>query len=93
MNQPNAQEQRVVLVIDSNLPGAETLRNPLADAGYRVYTCGTLNAALEVIAKKRIAVALLALGRPDLDPERCIQRLKKVCWDGKIPIIVIFDQF
>ena len=86
-------EKRVVLVIDSDQSDAEKLKNSLVEGGYRVYTSGNLDEALKIAGEQRVNVALLALGRPELDPERLIEGLKKEKDDGKIPVIVILDSF
>ncbi len=93
MDQHANQEKRAVLVIDSQLSAAETLKNHLVQGGYRVYTAGTLNEALKVAGEKSIAVALVALGRPDLDPAQAIDRLHEAKGHGPIAVIVILDSF
>lgn len=84
-------EKRAVLVIDNDRYGAEELKNNLVEGGYRVYTTDTLNEALKVAKEKRVVAALLALGRPDLDPGRLIKSFKTD--DIKIPVIVVLESF
>ncbi len=93
MDRTNPREQRAVLVFDSSLSRAETLRQLLESAGYRVYTCGSLQETLTVVLKKRVVVMLLVLGRSNLDPAECIQRLQQAGKKGKTPIILILEHF
>ena len=87
-------EKRVVLVIDGDQSDAEKLKNFLVEGGgYRVYTSGNLDEALKIAREQRVDVALLALGRPDLDPQRLIKCLQKKKDDIKIPVIVIIESF
>lgn len=86
-------KKRAVLVIDSDCSGAERLEILLKERGFLVYIAGTLKEALKLAEEKRIVVALLALGRPALDPERLIKSLKRGKDDGKIPVIVILESF
>ena len=93
MDRPDNREKRAVLVIDNNRHGAEKLKNHLVRGGYQVYTTSTLNAALKVVREQSIVVALLALERPGLDPEKIIKSLQREQNDDKIPIIVILESF
>jgi CheY-like chemotaxis protein len=86
-------ENRVVLVIDGDPFGAENLKNALVECGYHVYTSGNLDEALEIAREKRVDVALLALDRPDLDPQRLLKCLQEEKDDIKIPVIVIIESF
>ena len=86
-------KKRAVLVIDSERSEAEKLEIHLVQGGYQVYTTGTLNEALKVAGERSIAVALVALGRPDLDPEKAIKRLQRAKDNRKIPVIVILESF
>ncbi len=86
-------EKRVVLVIDGDQSGAEKLKNSLVEGGYRVYTSGNLDVALKIAREQRVDVALLALGRPDLDLQNLIKSLQKKKDDIKIPVIVIIENF
>lgn len=93
MDRPDSKEKRAVLVIDSERSEAEKLEIHLVQGGYQAYTSGTLNEALKVAGERTIAVALVALGRPDLDSEKVIKSLQKIKNDGKIPVIVILESF
>ncbi|MFC1828317.1 protein kinase [Thermodesulfobacteriota bacterium] len=84
-------EKRAVLTIDSDPIKRERSNRLLSEKGYHVYTAGTLEEALALVDEKRILTALLALGRPGLDPGRLIQHLKK--GNARIPVIVILDHF
>ena len=86
-------KKRAVLVIDSDCSGAERLEILLKERGFLVYRADTLKEALKLAEEKRIVAALLALGRPALDPERLIKSLKRGKDDGKIPVIVILESF
>ena len=86
-------KKRAVLVIDSDCSGAERLEILLKERGFLVYRAGTLKEALKLAEEKKIVVALLALGRPALNPGRLIKSLKRGMDDGKIPVIVILESF
>ena len=86
-------EKRVVLVVDNDPHGAEKLKNYLVGGGYRAYTTGSLDGALKIAEEKKVAVALLALGRPGLEPGRLIKNLQAVKGVGKVPVIVILENF
>ncbi|MFC1812228.1 protein kinase [Thermodesulfobacteriota bacterium] len=86
-------EKRAVLVIDNDPYGAETLKCHLVDGGYRVYTTGSLDETLKIAEEKKVAVAVLALGRPGLDSGRLIKNLQAVRGVGSIPVIVILEKF
>jgi CheY-like chemotaxis protein/predicted Ser/Thr protein kinase len=86
-------KKRAVLVIDSERSGAERFEILLKEKGFLVYKAGTLKDAIKLAEEKKIVVALLALGRPALDPKRLIKSLKRGKDDGKIPVIVILESF
>lgn len=86
-------KKRAVLVIDSDRSGAERFEILLKERGFLVYKAGTLKDAMRLAEEKKIVVALLALGRPALDPERLIKGLKRGKDDGKIPVIVTLESF
>jgi DNA-binding response OmpR family regulator/predicted Ser/Thr protein kinase len=86
-------KKRAVLVIDSDRSGAERFEILLKERGFLVYKAGTLKDAIKVAEEKNIVVALLALGRPALDPEILIKSLKRGKDDGKIPVVVILESF
>ena len=86
-------KKRAVLVIDSDRSGAERFEILLKERGFLVYKASTLKDAIKVAEEKNIVVALLALGRPALDPERLIKSLKRGKDDGKIPVVVILESF
>ena len=86
-------KKRAVLVIDSDRSGAERFEILLKERGFLVYKAGTLKDAIKVAEEKNIVVALLALGRPALDPEILIKSLKRGKDDGKIPVIVTLESF
>jgi len=86
-------KKRAVLVIDSERSEAEKLEIDLVQGGYQVYITGTLNEALKIAGERSIAVALVAQGRPDLDPEKAIKRLQRAKDNRKIPVIVILESF
>ena len=86
-------KKRAVLVIDSDRSGAERFEILLKERGFLVYKAGTLKDAIKVAEERNIVVALLALGRPALDPERLIKSLKRGKDDGKIPVIVTLESF
>ena len=87
------QEKRAVLIIDNDRDGAAKLKNLLDENAYQVYTAGTLEEARSLAEEKSIIVALLAMGRSDLDPERIIKNLKRTKDDVQIPVIVILESF
>ena len=93
MDRTKDREKAAVLIIDNDRQGAETLKNQLVEGGYRVYLATTLPEALKVAREPGIVVALLALGRPGLDPQSLIQRLPKEKDGGKLPVIVIIESF
>ena len=86
-------KNRAVLIIDSDRSGAERFEILLKEGGFLVYKAGTLKDAIKVAEERNIVVALLALGRPALDPERLIKSLKRGKDDGKIPVIVTLESF
>lgn len=86
-------KKRAVLVIDSDRSGAERFEILLKERGFLVYKAGTLKDAIKLAEEKNIVVALLALGRPALDPEILIKSLKRGKDDGKIPVVVILESF
>ncbi|MBU0986721.1 MAG: response regulator, partial [Proteobacteria bacterium] len=93
MNRTKDGEKRGVLVIDGDQSAADKLKNALVEGGYRVYTSANLDEALKIAREQRVDVALLALGLPDLDPQRLIKSLQKEKDDIKIPVIVIIEHF
>ena len=93
MDRTKDREKRAVLIIDNDRQGAETLKNQLVEGGYRVYIATTLPEALKMAREPGVVVALLALGRPGLDPQSFIQRLPKKKDGGQLPVIVIIESF
>ncbi len=86
-------EKRAILIIDSDRSGTERLKSLLNKNAYRVYTAGTLKEALVIAEENKIDMALLAMGRPDLDLERLIKGMKRGKDAGKVPVIVILETF
>ncbi len=86
-------EKRVVLVIDSDRAKAEKLKNFFMEKGYLAYTAGTIEETFEIVEKKKVILALLAMDRPGLDPNRLIKSLKRGKNGEKIPVIVILENF
>jgi PAS domain S-box-containing protein len=84
---------RAVLVIDYDRGRSEKIESLLGAKGYLAYTVDSQKEALEIAEAKGVALALLALGGPGLDPGRLIRRLKRVKDDEKIPVIVILEDF
>ena len=93
MNRHNNRGKRAVLVIDSEQPKAENIKKQLIENGYRAYTAGSLNEALKITEKKSVVAALLAFGRPSLDPIKLIKSLQRAKENYKIPVIVILESF
>ena len=93
MDRTKDREKRAVLIIDNDRQGAETLKNQLVEGGYQVYIATTLPEALKVAREPSVVVALLALGRPGLDPQSLIQRLPKKKNGGQLPVVVIIESF
>jgi len=86
-------EKRTILIIDSDQPGTERLKSLLNENAYRVYTAGTLKEARVIAEENKIDMALLAMGRPDLDLEKLIKGMKRGKDAGKVPVIVILETF
>ncbi len=86
-------EKRAILIIDSDRSGTERLKSLLNKNAYRVYTAGTLKEAQLLAEENKIDMALLAMGRPDLDLERLIKGMKRGKDAGKVPVIVILETF
>ena len=86
-------EKRAILIIDSDRPGTERLKSLLNKNAYRVYTAGTLKEARMIAEENKIDMALLAMGRPDLDLEKLIKGMKRGKDAGKVPVIVILETF
>jgi len=86
-------EKRAILIIDNDRAGAERLGSLLDENAYQVYTAGTLKEARMLAEEKSVIVALLAIGRPGLDPGRIINNLKRTKDDVQIPVIVILESF
>ncbi len=86
-------EKRAILIIDSDRSGTERLKSLLNKNAYRVYTAGTLKEAQVLAEENKIDMALLAMGRPDLDLERLIKGMERGKDDVQIPVIVILETF
>ena len=86
-------EKRTILIIDSDQAGTEKLKSLLNENAYRVYTAGTLKEARVIAEENKIDMALLAMGRPDLDLEKLIKGMKRGKDAGKVPVIVILETF
>ena len=86
-------ESRAVLVIDNDPHGAGNLKSHLVGAGYRAYATESLDEALKIAQEKKVAVALLALGRPGLEPGRLIKHLQGSKDVDRVPVIVILETF
>ena len=93
MDQRANRKKRAILVFESERSEAEKLKNHLVQGGYQTYTSVSLNEALKIVDEKSIAVALVALRQPELDPEQVIERLQRVKDHGPIPVIAILDSF
>jgi CheY-like chemotaxis protein len=93
MNRHNNRGKRAVLVIDSEQPKAENIKKQLIENGYRAYTAGSLNEALKIVEEKSVVVALLAFGRPSLDPIKLIKSLQRAKENCKFSVIVILESF
>jgi PAS domain S-box-containing protein len=86
-------EKRAILIIDNDQTGAARLRSLINENAYQVYTAGTLKEARMLAEEKSVIVALLALGRPGLDPGSIIKNLKRAKENVQIPVIVILERF
>jgi PAS domain S-box-containing protein len=85
--------KRAILIIDKDRDGAEKLKNLLNENAYQVYTAGKLKEARRLAEEKSIIVALLCMGRSDLDSEKIIKNLRRSKDDAQIPVIVILESF
>lgn len=93
MDSTKEREKRAILIIDNDRAGAAKLKSLLNENAYRIYTAGTLKEARVIAEEKSVNVALLAMGRSGLDPERIIKSLKRGKDDVQIPVIVILESF
>ena len=86
-------EKSTVLVLGSDRSASEKIKKHLVDGGYRVFTTADSHAAIKVAKEQKVVAVLLALGQPDLEPERLIKKLQSEKRDGKLAVIVILDSF
>ncbi len=61
MDRVQKNKKDAVLVIDSDLAGAEKIKSLIVESDYRIYSVGTPKEAQKIMAEKKIAVVLLSL--------------------------------
>ena len=91
MNRIESDAQKVVLVIDSDLTGADELKRLLHESDYRVYSGSTPAKVKEITTKKKVDAVLLSLRPPYQGIEDLIPTLLEKSPDPKPPVIVIVD--
>jgi len=79
-------KDRVILVVDDEMPILRFLRASLQDAGFRVHEATTGRAALDAAASRKPDVVLLDLGLPDMDGLDVLKNLRQ--WT-QAPVIVL----
>ncbi len=93
MNHVQFDTKKTILVIDSDLTGAEKLKRLLHESDYRIYSAGTPKEAQKNMAEKKIDVVLLTLRPPYHAPEALITTLQQNKSDPMPPVIVILESF
>jgi len=93
MNCVQFDTQTAILVIDSDLSGAEKVKRLLHEKNYRVYSVGTPKKAQKIMAGKKMDVILLTLRPPYHAPEILIKKLQQNKSDPMPPVIVILESF
>ncbi|MBW2556985.1 MAG: protein kinase, partial [Deltaproteobacteria bacterium] len=93
MGRVQKNKKNAVLVIDSDLAGAEKIKSLIVESDYRVYSVGTLKEAHKFMAEKKMDVILLTLRPPYHAPEILITKLQQNKSDPMPPVIVILESF
>ena len=93
MNHVQFETQKAVLLIDSDLTGAEKLKGLLRESDYRIYSVATPKEGQKIMAGKKVDVILLMLRPPYQIPEILITTLQKKQSDPIPPVIVILESF
>ena len=93
MGRVQKNKKNAVLIIDSDLAGAEKIKSLIVESDYRVYSVGTLKEAHKFMAEKKMDVILLTLRPPYHAPEILITKLQQNKFDPMPPVIVILESF
>ena len=93
MGRVQKNKKNAVLIIDSDLAGAEKIKSLIVESDYRVYSVGTPKEAQKIMAEKKMDVILLTLRSPYHAPEFLITKLQQNKSDPMPPVIVILESF
>lgn len=93
MGRVQKNKKNAVLIIDSDLAGAEKIKSLIVESDYRVYSVGTPKEAQKIMAEKKMDVILLTLRSPYHAPEILITKLQQNKSDPMPPVIVILESF
>jgi CheY-like chemotaxis protein len=93
MGRVQKNKKNAVLVIDSDLAGAEKIKSLIVESDYRVYSVGTPKEAQKIMAEKKMDVILLTLRPPYHASEILITKLQQNKSDPMPPVIVILESF
>jgi len=93
MGRVQKNKKNAVLIIDSDLAGAEKIKSLIVESDYRVYSVGTPKEAQKIMAEKKMDVILLKLRPPYHAPEILITKLQQNKFDPMPPVIVILESF
>lgn len=93
MGRVQKNKKNAVLVIDSDLAGAEKIKSLIVESDYRVYSVSTPKEAQKIMAEKKMDVILLTLRPPYHAPEILITKLQQNKSDPMPPVIVILESF
>jgi len=93
MGRVQKNKKNAVLIIDSDLAGAEKIKSLIVESDYRVYSVGTPKKAQKIMAEKKMDVILLTLRSPYHAPEILITKLQQNKSDPMPPVIVILESF
>jgi eukaryotic-like serine/threonine-protein kinase len=93
MGRVQKNKKNAVLIIDSDLAGAEKIKSLIVESDYRIYSVGTPKKAQKIMAEIKIDVVLLSLRPPYHDPGALITTLHQNKSDPMPPVIVILESF
>ena len=66
-----------ILVVDDEAAIADLVEVYLTNEGYAVFACGTAAAALEIVAREELSLAILDVMLPDMDGFALCQRIRE----------------